>query len=101
MAAAISLLSFRDTRLHVDPESRVVRGTGFRVCAQEGASRNDELGPLDPGFRGEIDGAVPADVVEMPIEEFSRCALAGAVQQFEEVVIGFHLAGSGETGAER
>src|SRR5258708_1045178 len=74
--------------------------SGFRVRGFA-SPRNDELSPLDPGFRGKVDGAVPADVVEMPVEEFSRRALAGAMQQFEEVVIGFHLARSGETGAER
>jgi hypothetical protein len=26
-----------------NPESRTVHGAGFRVCAQEGASRNDEF----------------------------------------------------------
>jgi hypothetical protein len=26
-----------------NPESRTVHGAGFRVCAQEGASRNDEV----------------------------------------------------------
>jgi hypothetical protein len=28
--------------LGANPESRAVLGAGFRVCAQEGASRNDE-----------------------------------------------------------
>src|SRR5258708_4983 len=105
--------SFRDTRLRVDRESRrftMSLGSGFeaepvigpRFCADPLASpRNDELRPLDPGFRGKADGAVPADVVEMPVEELSRRALAGAVQQFEEVVIGLHFARSGKTGAER
>jgi hypothetical protein len=36
-----------------NPESRTVRGAGFRVCAQEGASRNDEDGRVKPG-NGEL-----------------------------------------------
>ena len=39
-----------------------------------------QLRPFHPGFRGKVDGAVPADVVKMPVKEFSRRALAGAVQ---------------------
>src|SRR3954469_23822713 len=33
--------SFRGAPLGANPESRAVHGAGFRVCAQEGASRND------------------------------------------------------------
>jgi len=29
--------------LGANPESRSVHGAGFRACAQEGASRNDEI----------------------------------------------------------
>jgi hypothetical protein len=33
--------SFRGAPLGANPESRRLRGAGFRVCAQQGASRND------------------------------------------------------------
>jgi hypothetical protein len=33
--------SFRGAPLGANPESRAEHGAGFRVCAQEGASRND------------------------------------------------------------
>jgi hypothetical protein len=49
-------------------------------------------GPFDTGFRGEVERALAADIVEVPLKEGARGALAGPVQQLEEIEVGLHLA---------
>ncbi len=56
--------------------------------------------PFHAGLGGEVDGAFAADIIEVIVEEFLGGAHAGAMQQLEEIEVGFHLAGSGETRAE-
>src|ERR1700676_3617720 len=74
----------------------IARSWGVTIQPGRGPS-----GPLHPGFGGEVDRALAADVVEMPVEELSRRALSGAVQELEEIEVGLHFAAAVQAVAER
>src|SRR3954470_17506157 len=76
--------------LGANPESRAVHGAGFRVCAQEGASRNDEVEAMDGRVK-------PGNDDLLLLEVFRRRIVARIDRVFQELglVVGPELADVG------